>query len=82
MALSSRLTYHLLVKPANRAHGGARLAQVTGLSGRMNDGHSPEAVVAKGEDSIDMGIEAANDLDGPGQAIPAPVRRPVPDAAQ
>ena len=82
MASTSRLAYHLLVEPVNPAHGGDRLALVRGLSGWMKDGHPPEAVVAKGQDAIDVGIEAANDLDGPGQVIPPPVRRPIPDAAQ
>ena len=85
MASTSKLTYHLLVEQVNPEHGSDRLALVHGLSGWMKDGHSPEAMVAKGQDAIDtidMGIEAANDLDGPGQAIPAPVRRSVSDAAQ
>jgi len=75
MASSRRLTSDLLVKPMSRAHGGARLALATGLSGHA-------AVMANGLDATDVGIEATNDLDGPGQAIPAPVRRSVLDAAQ
>jgi len=79
MASTSRLAYHPLVEPIYPAHGGGRLALAPGLSGWMKDGHSPEVVVAKGRDAIELGIEAANDLDGPG---PVPVRRSVPDAAQ
>jgi predicted RNase H-like HicB family nuclease len=82
MASAGRLAYHLLVGPVNPAHGGGCLALVPGLSGWMNDGHSPEDVAANGEDAIDVGIEAANDLDGPRQGIPDPARRLVLDAAQ
>jgi predicted RNase H-like HicB family nuclease len=82
MASASRLAYHLLVEPVNPAHGGGCLALVPALSGWMNDGHSPEDVVANGQDAIDVGIEAANELDGPRQRTPEPARHLVLDAAQ
>ena len=82
MASSSTPTCHLWAEPVDPPHGGGRLALAPGLSGRTKRGHSPEAVVAKGHAPIDAGIEAANDMDGPRQTIPAPARHLVPDAAQ
>ena len=73
---------HLRAEPVDPPQGGGRFALVPGLSGRTKRGHSPETVVAKGHAAIDAEIEAANDLDGPGQTIPAPARHLVPDAAQ
>ena len=80
MASACRPAYHLSVEPANPAHGSGCLALVPDLPGWMNDGHSPEDVAANGQDAIDVGIEAANDLDGPRQGIPEPAWRL--DAAQ
>jgi len=66
----------------NPAQGRGCLALAPGLTGWMNGGHSPEDVVANGQDGIDVGIEAANDLDGSRQGIPEHARRLVLDAAR
>jgi hypothetical protein len=76
------MTYHPWVEPVNPAHGGGRLAPVPGLWDRVNNGHSRQDAVANGQDTIDVGIEAANDLDGPGKGMPALTGRGVMDAAQ
>lgn len=82
MASTCGMTYHLWVARVNPAHGGGRLALVPGLWDRVDNGQSLQDAVANGQDTIDVGIEAANDLDGPGKGMPALTGRVVMDAAQ
>jgi hypothetical protein len=82
MASASGLTYRVPVESLPPRHGGGRHVRPPGRVGCVNHAQSPEELVARGQDTIDTSIAAANDVADVGDALPPPSRRLVLDVAR